>query len=342
MSISLQLALILAAMISQAFFSGMETGVISLNRLRLHHLVRRGVSSARILEHFLQKPERLLGTTLIGTNISVVVTSTLSASVGVALLGPWGLTLSGIFISLLILTFCEYLPKVWFHSHPTKRCLRYATALQLAEWVLRPLSFLIIGLTHWLSTKGNRQILHPSSFVTRDHLERLAQDSEKEGELSNLERTMISRVFELERKSARDIMRPMTDVIEVSTEDTVARFYGLARQHDLRRMPVRDTTSGDLVGIINVFYLLSRDLDPERATVGEHMRPPLFIPDSMPLDEILPRLRRFRQPMGIVRDAAKQPLGIVTTEDVLQEIVGQIAHCRTETKDDPPTGAETL
>jgi CBS domain containing-hemolysin-like protein len=102
-------------------------------------------------------------------------------------------------------------------------------------------------------------------------------------------------------------------------------------------MPVCDVETGDIIGIINVFYVLSRDLDAERALVGEHMRPPLFISDSMPLDEILPRLRRYRQPMGIVRDAAREPSGIVTTEHVLQEIVGQIAHCRTETKEDAPT-----
>ncbi len=136
--ITLLLLLILVCMLGHAFFAGIETGVISIHRMRLRHFVRKGSMNARILESFVTNFDRLLGTTLVGTNICVVIISVVAASLAVQLNIPGGKAASSAVMTILIIVFAEYLPKAWFHSRPLERCERFATVLRFAEWILQP------------------------------------------------------------------------------------------------------------------------------------------------------------------------------------------------------------
>jgi putative hemolysin len=319
-----QTILIVVCLLGQAFFAGIETGVISISRMRLRHFVRQGDPGALTLQMYLEHFDRLLGTTLVGTNLSVVILSVISASIAARWLGPWGEPVSAIVVALVVLVFCEYLPKAWFHSRPIERCRRFAGLLRLTELILKPFALGIIALSRLLVRGGEDSLSSPAPFVTREDLKVLAQEGERDGVLSPRERFMIHRVMELSHKTAGQIMVPLADMTTVTTETTVEAFRSVARQSGFTRMPVRDEARGGYMGVVNIFYILSgREVAMDRR-VADFSRPPLYVNQDMPADDILPLMRRAHQPMCLVRDAAEAVVGLLTTEDVLKEIVGAL------------------
>ena len=324
MTDSLHLVLIALCMMGTSFFSGIETGVISIHRMRLRHFIKQGSYRANLLQSFLDKPDRLLGTTLLGTNICVVVISVLSASLMSRLIGEWGEAVSTLVVSVVLLVFCEYLPKAWFHSRPLERCQRFAKLLAFWEAVFRPLSAAVVWLTKWLVPGGGEAFSQRAPFVTKEDLKVLAHEGEKDGVLSPRERSMIHRVIELSRKRASDIMTPRAEMTAVSHDVPLSEFFRIARRSGFTRLPVYGPDEDEFVGIINVFYTLSSLSLPDERRVADYVRPPLFIREDMPVDDILPRLRRSRQPVCLVKNESGKVTGLVTTEDILEEIVGKL------------------
>jgi putative hemolysin len=324
MGIDSALLIIIACMAGSAFFSGIETGVISIHRMRLKHFVRRGSRRAAILQGYLDDSDRLLGTTLVGTNICIVVVSVVAASTAAELVGEWGGAVSTFVMSVLVLAFSEYLPKAWFHSRPLERCRRFAGVLRITELILKPLGVTIIWLTKWLVPGPSRPLSKPPPFVTREDLKVLAREGERDGVLSREERDMIHRVFELSGKRAHEIMIPRKNMTSVRADTTVEEFFGTARSSGFTRMPVCDMATGKFTGVINVFYVLSSsELDASRRA-SDFVRPALFVSENMPVDDILPRMRRSRQPMCFVTNDESEVVGLITTEDILEEVVGQL------------------
>ena len=324
MSIVIQLIVIVLCMGGCAFYAGIETGVISIHRMRLRHSVRQGSRSAKILQDFLSNPDRLLGTTLVGTNITLVMISVMGASLAVHLLGDWGETVSMAVVSVLVLVFCEYLPKAWFHSKPLERCCRYAVPLRLSELVFLPVSAAVIWVTKRLGPGPTASFSQQVPFVTKEDLKFLTSEEEKKGVLSPQESVMIHRVFELSGKRASQIMIPRADMTIVYSDTTIPEFFEIARTSTFTRMPVYDREKKAFIGISNVFYVLSSRPEDRSGTVSGFFRTPLFIPEDMAVDEIFPRLRRFRQPMCLATDVTGNVTGLITTEDILEEIVGKL------------------
>jgi CBS domain containing-hemolysin-like protein len=302
----------------------METGVISIHRMRLRHLIKQGSRPANLLLGFLEESDRLLGTTLVGTNFCVVILSVVSAGIAVRLVGAWGEPLATVTVAVVTMVFGEYLPKTWFHARPIERCTRFVQTLQFSEIIFRPVSRVVIWLTRGLVPGPSETFSEPVPFVTREDLKILAREGEKDGVLSPRERVMIHRVFELSGKTARQIMTPLAQVTYVNRNLPISGFFAVARSSRLTRIPVYDPEQKQFVGIINVFHVLSSGADLRGKTVADFIRPPLFISAQMSVDDILPRLRRSRQPMCLVRDTENRVIGLVTTEDILQEIVGRL------------------
>lgn len=134
---------------------------------------------------------------------------------------------------------------------------------------------------------------------------------------------MIHRVIELSTKRACEIMVPLDEIVSVSHDTKVDQFFEVARKANLTRIPVRDG-DGAFVGVVNVFYVLSVAAESPETPISAFMRRPLVVPGDMPVDDILPRMRRFRQPLCLVNGGAGEVAGLITTEDVLEEIVGEL------------------
>lgn len=318
----LEIALFTVCMILGAFFAGIETGVISIHRVRLRHLVEHKLRRARILQNFLDHPDRLLTTVLVGENLCVVVCSISAASLATKIVPVWGAAASSIVVTILVLIFSEYLPKAWFQSRPLERSLPFADVLQASSYVLRPVGVVIHWLTDWLVPKAhNPRILKP--FVTREDLKTLTRELSQHGAISADERAMIDRVLALSSRTAGKVMKQRESIVKVDSAATVGELLEAARQSGFRRYPVYAAADKRFIGIVNVEDVLAADRMDLTCGVTDFMRSPQFVPDYMPADEIIPRMRRAQQPMLLVTDAHSQVVGLVTTEDVLSEIVNR-------------------
>ncbi len=325
MTVGLQLVAIAVCMLGAAFFSGMETGVISIRRIRLRHLVEEGSRRGRILQAFLDQSDRLLGTTLVGSNICVVVASITAASLASRLSPVWGKAASSVAMTVVLLIFCEYIPKTWFQSRPLERCRFFADPLQIAWHLLRPIGATVTWLTRWLVPSASVSSDGQKPFVTREDLKVLTRELGHHGVISPKERVMIHRVFELSSKTAADIMIPRDQMKDVSSRASASEVLQTARDSGLTRLPVYDAEATTFVGVINILDVLSTTVPASGDDwAADYMRAPQFIPHDMPVDDILPRMRLLRQPLSLVLNHESQVVGLVTTEDVLEEIVGQL------------------
>ena len=193
MSYGFQLVLILLGLLTTAFYAGIETGLISINRLRLRHLVRRKVAGADILQKFLQHPDELLGTTLVGLNIGTTIAAVVATSIGLQLAGAPGEVAADILLTFVILVAGEYVPKAWFQSFPALRCLPFARLLETSRILLTPLRVPLMGVVKLLTPLPATPKDVP--FITREELFHLTTEGQTSGVLTDQEHRMICRLY---------------------------------------------------------------------------------------------------------------------------------------------------
>ena len=317
-----EIFLLLFCLAGSAFFAGVETGVISINRLRLQHLVRRQVPGAKTVRHFLTHSDLLLGTTLIGTNLLHVVSAVLAASIGQQVAGAAGAAGAGVVLLLVMLVFCEYIPKAWFQAAPARRTLPYAGLLRAAAVLLRPLSFLVNLAIRLLLPRRVGQDVEDKMLVTREELLHLAREGERSGVLTKHESEMIHGVFDLTHKTCATLMTPRDKMACVTAAATPAEILALARVREFNRLPVYDPDQKSFVGVVHVFDVLADDA-PAGKTAADYLRPPQLVASYLPVDHLLPRMRVTRLPLFLVTDDRYEVIGLITLEDVLREITGE-------------------
>ncbi len=318
---------ILLFLVASAFFSGIETGIISIPLNRTKHLKNEGLKNADILDMFRSNTDKLLGTTLVGTNTCHVSAVILTSNLMLNLFGMHKAlsdTISSILMTVFILTFCEYTPKAWFSAKPAERSLKFVKPLYVASIITYPFTKMILWLTNLMVKGPDKHLATTALFKSKDDLKKLASEGELTGSLSSEETEMIHKVFELSLKKAKDIMIPCTDIVSIEKDASINEFYEKAKESGFTRMPVYDKKTDDYIGIINVFYVLADKKPLEDKTISEFIRRPLYIPEYMAVDEIFPRLRLYKQPMCLVKNDNDKVIGLITTENILQEIVGDI------------------
>ncbi len=314
--------LFLLCLAGSFFFSGIETGVIACHRIRLRALAEQGVKHMATLEFFNAHPDRLLGTTLVGNNICNITLSVMAARWSAHWGGPWGEIASSALLTLIILVFCEYIPKAWFQGNPIDRARPFAPVLNFCAVTLRPLAALIMRVSNLFLPAALNQPTTPRPLISKEELDLLAKESADRGILSPRQRIMIRRVVDLAGKMAAQIMIPRPRMVVVEQHITARNFLKQAYDSHLTRLPVWNPELKQFVGIANLFDILALPPDSLDEPIERFMRPPQFINAATPLTEIFPRMRSSRQPLGLVVDTHSEVVGLITTEDILNQIVG--------------------
>ncbi len=319
---TLELVLLLLCLVGAAFFAGIETGIISINRLRLQHLVRRQVPGAKTIRHFLTHSDLLLGTTLIGTNLLHVVSAVLAASIGQRLAGAAGATAAGVVMLFVTLVLCEYIPKAWFQAAPARRTIPLAAILRTASWILLPFTFLVNLVVRWTLPRRDAKEVEDKMLVSREELLHLAREGEQSGVLTKHESEMIHGVFELTHKTCDALMTPRDKMAFVPVTATPDEILALARTREFNRLPVYDPSQKSFAGVVHIFDILADDA-PAGKTAADYMRPPQLVASYLPVDHLLPRMRVTRLPLFLVTDDRYEVIGLITLEDVLREVTGE-------------------
>ncbi len=322
-----QLILVLLLLVGSGFYSGMETGIVSVNRVRLRHLVKRKNRRALLVKRFMDNPDDMLATTLVGTNLCNTALTVLGTHLIVSWVGNprLGNLLASTSLLILILVFGEYLPKAWFQSHPLDRSGRYIDVLRFSAWLFRGISVPVIGISKLLvPSRGDAASEQKKNRITRKDIQfLLSKESGATPELSEPRRRMVEGVFQLSEKTAKDVMLPREKMIVIRPEMAVEDILALAAKTPAQSFPVFSTAEKRFTGILKLSDLYAH-LDEPDVQVPQLLRPPQYVADDTPGDDLLPRLRLSRQPMLLVRDDHDRVIGFVTTEVVLEEIVGPL------------------
>ena len=318
------LVLIALGVLASAFFSGIETGLISLNRVRLRHEVERKNRRAIILNVFVENTERLLGTTLVGTNLANVLVAVLASSLATRAFGEntWVGLVATVVASSLLLIFGEIVPKTLFRHYAHRLCMTCADLLNAAAWLFAPVVALLGFLMRVVMRISGGAEQPRSFFVTREELKLLAKEGEAGGALTAEEREMIHGVFDFPYKTVHEVMVPLSRTVTVTQETSVAELFDISQRTGYARLPVRE---GDkIVGVANVYEILFDSSANHGKTVRELMQKPQFVLSTERINRVLPVLRASRNPISIVLQPEGRPLGIITIEDIVEEIVGDV------------------
>lgn len=330
MKVELHVVGIILCFFASAFFSGTESGLLSLNHARLMHLVRAGVKSAQILHGYLGDLQRCLASLLVGNNLVNVMLSTLSASLANTCFpdshgsqAVWATV-----VAFLMLCFCEYLPKLFFTTRPLRRTLLVSRAFYVVDRLLVPLTTAILFVTRWL-VPDTRKGADQRFLLSREYIQNVVSDAKEGSRITAFERLMINRVLTLHAQTAAQIMTPLSRVTQTRERAPLRDCFRAVRDSGHVRLPVFSENGTRCVGVLNVAAVLASDPDPDAQMAKDSMEAPFFVNADECADDVLPLMRKHRHPMVLVRESEGDTvLGIITEENVLFALTGSLQKIR--------------
>lgn len=320
-----QLILLVILLILSSFFSASEIAIFSSNKIRMKKYAEDGNKDAIIIERLLENPNKALNTILIGNNIVNLGAAALATSVAIEFFGSVGIGIAAGLITLLILIFGEITPKGFAAKNADKVALVVARPMSFLVYLFGPVVWILNVLTNPLIKALGGEPGRTFPRITQEELKMLVELGEEEGVVERREKEMIDGIFEFGEKTAKDVMLPRIDMDCIEINSTLEEAFKALLKDRHSRMPVYEGGVDNIVGILNSKDLLHSIKDKKYAsTIREIIRPAYFIPKSKKLSDLLKEFQKNRIHMAIVVDEYGGTAGLITLEDVLEEIVGDI------------------
>jgi putative hemolysin len=306
--------------------SGMEAGVFALNRLRIRRLARAGKRSAKLLNRFLEQPEKFLWTILVGNTLAnFFIFGWMLAKLHEWFLGQAILT-GALFAAAIFLfyAFFDLLPKMLFRAHPNSLCLSAARVFRLVNFVLSPLVSIVEGVSQTILRVSGGQTFTGRLFGNREELRAVMQESSRA--LTDDERTMVNRILDLQNFTVGQIAKPLAETISVEAQMPLREAIALARAKNVSRLPVWELRDGKrrIAGLLNIGPLLYQENLDLASAVCNHMIPAVFMHEGIRLEVALRLLQRAGQRVGIVLSRERNEVGIVALKDILKVMFGEM------------------
>ncbi len=305
-----------ACLLVSFLFSGIEAGILSVNRVRLKHRVKRRDPAAIKLNRLLGQPERLLITVLFVTNLANIFALTLATQELARAYGTRGYVIVGVIALPIYLLILELLPKALFRRFPYRALAAMAGLLDAADWLLTPMHMAGQALFHLLF--GTRPAAVTKLFVAREDFKYLTSKSEHAGTLTSEERQMIHNVVDFRSVTARDVMLPMDQTQTISARASLPELILRSGEANIDRWPVLSET-GEIVGLVNVFEVALSGR--RKGTVETYQRRIVKVAPNEPAYSVLRKLRAARSTLAAVVDVGARPVGVVTWEAIVQRLV---------------------
>ncbi len=304
------------------FFSAAEMAFIAANRPRLRHLAEQGSATAAAYLEAFRHPERVLSTAMMGVTVAHIVAASAATWSLLPTLGGLAPVVVTLVLTPVMLVFGEIIPKAVARAWATSLILRLYRPLIWTSVVLMPFvafANLVVGLT--LRLYGVRQA-DTRAFVSREELKALLQMEPGEAEVTTQEAELIDNIFDLGDTTVREVMVPLVEVATLPDSASPQDAIALIQERGFSRLPIYRQRETNIVGIVAAMDLLSRGA--EAATLDELKRPPYYVPETKRIDDLLREMQRSRAHMAVVVDEYGGSTGVVTLEDILEQIVGEI------------------
>jgi putative hemolysin len=324
------LFVILVCLVLSAFFSATETALTSLSSLKTKHIRENHGRAGRVLDLWLHSPHRVLAAVLIGNNLVNIFASIYADNLISGFFGQASVEVVTATMTVVIVLFAEIIPKTLAKTYSTQIALPLMLVFRVFYVLLIPFTWLLSGISDFFSRVVRRRDSKLAPQITEEELEYLIDVGEEEGVIAEQKHEMLSGVFELGDTVVREVMVHRTDMTALPIHATIHEAAELFRERGLSRLPVYEGRVDNIIGILHskdiLFYIKkhSKDDSTWEAPVGELKRDAMFVPESKPVDQLFQEMRKSRQHMAIVLDEYGGTSGVVTMEDILEEIVGEI------------------
>ena len=318
----LQLVILVLLLSASAFFSSAETALMTSNKLRIRNLAENGDKRAEKVLEITTNTDKMLSAILIGNNIVNLSASALSTTLTLKMFGSSLVGIATGILTFLILVFGEITPKNVASKNAENIALKYIGIISVLVVILTPVIYVVnkvAGIVISLFVKNNDD----NNMVTEDELRAMVEVSHEDGVIEKEEKKMIVNVVDFGDTVAGDIMLPRVDMVMVSVESSYEEILKIFREERYTRIPVYEESPDNVIGILNVkdFLLIE---DKENFSVKEHLREPLYTYEYKKTSSLMVDMRKTGANIVIVLDEYGTTVGLITLEDMLEEIVGEI------------------
>ena len=323
MAVVEQASILFFLLILSGFFSGSEVALVSLSKIKARHMAEQKLLGASYIKRLKDDPNRMLSTILIGNNIVNVAASAIMTSISIELFDSFAIGIATGIMTLLILIFGEITPKSIAAQNNQMVSQLVAPVIWHLSIVLAPvLNLLDAFLNRFIKLFG---IKSKEKTITEEEIRNIVTVAEKEGSIKAIEKTLIQRVFEFDEMDVDEIITPRQDMVVVSSKSKVSDALKLMIKTSYSRLPVYDKHRDNIVGSIFIKDAIKAVQDKKsKVRVSKFASKPMFVPESKKVSSLLRQFQRRSEQMAIVVDEHGSITGLVTLEDVLEEIVGEI------------------
>ena len=321
---AIQLGTIIVLLALSAFFSSAETAYTTINRIRLRTLIEEGNTAAKRVERIIHNPGKMLSAILIGNNIVNLSASSLMTIFSTNVFGSRSVGAATGVLTLLVLIFGEISPKTMASGHAERIALLYSVPVSALIWLLTPVIFIVNFLSRGLMLLLRIDPDKKNGNFTTNELRTIMEVSHEEGVLENEEKVMINNVFDFGDTQAKDIMIPRADMVFANIDDSYDDLLEIFKKEMFTRLPVYENTTDNVIGIINMKDLLLHEGPKEDFHIRNILREAHFTYEYKKISELMLEMRDYSVNFTIVLDEYGSTAGLITFEDLLEEIVGEI------------------
>ncbi len=320
---SWQIGLLIFLIASSAFFSASETALMSINKIRLRHLLDGNVRGAKTVIKLRENSSKLLSTILVGNNIANIAASAVATTLALKFFPEYGALIATISMTIIVLIFGEITPKSIAARNSEKVAFLIAEPIVFFTKVLRPLSWIFTKITELiLKTIGINEVAR--TLVTEEELKTMVDVSREEGSMEEERHQMLHNVFEFIDLQVKDAMVPRTDVMAIEVNTSYEEIAKIFKEDGYSRLPVYEGSIDNIIGILHVKSMLFYEDEPQNFDVRKYMRRPNFTYEYKSAGDLFEELRKQRLAITIVLDEYGGTAGLITMEDLIEEIVGDI------------------
>jgi len=319
-----ELFLIIFFLVLKGFFSGSEIAIVNSDKVKLRHQAKMGDRGAALLLKMFRTPDVILGTTLVGTNLATVTISTLGALIFIDLFGSAGDLISVLVLTPVLLILGEVVPKSIFQQKADTIASRLIYALRFFSYVFYPVIFIFSRVARFITRIVGDGTVPQNMFITREELRVLLDVTDSAANPSTIDRKRIRRIIRFGDTTVGEAMIPLADVVGMNEARTMKEAVRLVIKYGFNRLPVY---LGNITNVKSVMTLSSWDLmDPDitEKPTTDYMSPVLYLSPKQTIDRALPQLQAREDHMAVVVDEFGSAVGILTMEDVFEEVVGEI------------------
>jgi len=308
--------LLLILFFLSAFFSSSETALLSVNKIKIEKLARKGNKRAKLVLKLLENPSKLITTILIGNNLVNIAAASISTSLAIKMFGNFGVGIATGIVTLITIIFGEVIPKNFAIRFSEKLALLQAPILYYLEILFSPFSYFLIKLTTLLFEKENKEKL------TEEEIKLIIEYGEKEGALKKEEVKIISKIFELDEIKVKELMTPRTKIVAVDEDTPIEEVLEITKKHSFSKIPVYKGSLDNVTGLIRLKDVL-KNLG-KKIKAKEIKRDVFFVPETKNIADLLEEMKEKRFKLAIVIDEFGGVAGLITLEDILDYLVGKI------------------